>query len=81
MGGFTAKFRGFWVGYGRGTAIQRTADAVEPPGRKNFLKRGGKLKNWGARGAERWIGGTLDRACGAIFGSRNEVSAVPLEVQ
>ena len=36
---------------------------------KNFLERGGKPKNWGAGGAGRWIGGTLYRACGAIFGS------------
>ena len=36
MGGFTAKFRGFWVGYGRGTAIQRTADADGLTGRKIF---------------------------------------------
>lgn len=36
MGGFTAKFRGFWARREGGAAIQRTADAVEPPGRKNF---------------------------------------------
>lgn len=44
-------------------------------GRKNFLKRGGKPKNWGAGGARRWSGGTPDRACGAIFGSGNEASS------
>ena len=44
MGRFAAKFRGFWVACGRGEAIQRTADAVGAIGRKNFLKRGGKLK-------------------------------------
>ena len=44
LGCFAAKFRGFWVACGRGEAIQRTADAVGAIGRKNFLKRGGKLK-------------------------------------
>lgn len=38
---------------------------------KNFLKifkkRGGKPKIGGTRGAGRWIGGTLDRACEMIF--------------
>ena len=70
MGGFTAKFRGFWVGYGRGTAIQRTADMGGVVGRKNFLKifikgvkKGEKPKNWGARGTKR----LLYRRCGAIF--------------
>lgn len=57
MGGFTAKFRGFWVGYGRGTAIQRTADMGGHSGRKNFLKtfkkRGENPEIGGARGAGR----------------------------
>ena len=47
------------------------------PGRanwaKNFLKifkkRGGKPKNWGARGAGRWCRSTLYRVCEAIFKS------------
>ena len=38
MGGFAAKFRGFWAGRGRGEAIQRTADMGGLTGRKNFLK-------------------------------------------
>ena len=36
MGGFAAKFRGFWVARGRGAAIQRTADSAGRSGRKNF---------------------------------------------
>ena len=40
---------------------------------KNFLKifkkRGGKPKNWGARGAGRWCRSTLYRVCEAIFKS------------
>ena len=36
MGGFAAEFRGFWVGYGRGEAIQRTADSAGAVGGKNF---------------------------------------------
>ena len=73
MGGFAAEFRGFWVARGRGAAIQCTADSAGTIGQKNFKKgaeKGGKLKNWGARGAEKWRRGTLYRACGAIFGSR-----------
>lgn len=38
MGGFAAKFRGFWAGRGRGEAIQRTADSAGHSGRKIFLK-------------------------------------------
>lgn len=38
MGGFAAKFRGFWVALGCGEAIQRTADSAGVVGRKNFLK-------------------------------------------
>lgn len=34
---------------------------------KNFLERGEKPKNWGARGVGRWSGRTLYRACGVIF--------------
>ena len=34
---------------------------------KKFFKGGEKPKNWGARGVGRWPGGTLYRACGAIF--------------
>lgn len=36
MGGFTAKFRGFWVIQGRGAAIPRTADGAGLTGRKIF---------------------------------------------
>ena len=36
MGGFTAEFRGFWVGQGCGEAIQRTADMGGVVGRKIF---------------------------------------------
>ena len=67
MGGSAAEFRGFWVESGCGEAIQRTADADGAIGRKNFLKRGEKPKNWGTRGAGRWIGGTLYRVRGVIF--------------
>lgn len=38
MGGFAAKFRGFWAGRGRGAAIQRTADMGGVVGAKKFLK-------------------------------------------
>jgi hypothetical protein len=38
MGGFTAKFRGFWVGQGCDAAIQHTADMGGATGRKKFLK-------------------------------------------
>lgn len=41
---------------------------------KNFLERGGKPKNGGARGVGRWHEGTLYRVCGAIFESENETS-------
>ena len=41
---------------------------------KKFFKRGGKPKNWGTRGAERWSGRTLYRARGMIFRSGNETS-------
>lgn len=34
---------------------------------KNFLERGEKPKNWGARGAGRWSGRTSYRVRGAIF--------------
>lgn len=36
---------------------------------KIFKKRGGKPKNWGARGAGRWCRSTLYRVCEAIFKS------------
>lgn len=36
MGGFAAKFRGFWVVRGCGAAIQRTADMGGLTGRKIF---------------------------------------------
>lgn len=70
MGGFAAKFRGFWAGYGHGTAIQRTADMGGTIGRKNFLKRGGKSKNWGARGTERANLGTLYRTGSVLIDGR-----------
>ena len=38
MGRFAAEFRGFWVGYERGTAIQRTADSAGNSGRKKILR-------------------------------------------
>ena len=79
MGGFAAKFRGFWSGFGCGAAIQRTADTARLTGRKNFLKKGEKPKNWGAGGAERWHEGTLYRVCGAIFGSRDSTSSSVVE--
>ena len=61
-------------GLDEGAARQFSARQTVPGTRgekifKNFLERGGKPKNWGAGGAGRWIGGTLYRACGAIFGS------------
>ena len=36
MGGFAAKFRGFWAERGCGEAIQHTADADGLTGRKIF---------------------------------------------
>ncbi len=36
---------------------------------KKEVKKGEKLKNWGARGAGMWIGGALYRAFGTIFRS------------
>lgn len=70
---------------GRGATIQRTADMGGLVGAKKILKifkKGVKTRKIGVREVpEGGLGGTLDRACGAIFGSRNEVSAVPLEVQ
>lgn len=47
MGRFAAEFRGFWAACGRGAAIQCTADMGGPTGRKNFLKKGWKIENWG----------------------------------
>lgn len=41
---------------------------------KNLLERGGKPKNWGVRGAERWPEGTLYRVCGVIFRPGNSTS-------
>lgn len=38
MGGFAAKFRGFWVESGCGEVIQRTADSTGVVGRKKILK-------------------------------------------
>ena len=67
MGGFAAEFRGFWVGYGRGEAIQRTADSTGRSGPKNFLKRAEKSKNWGPRGAEKWRRDTVYRVCEGDF--------------
>lgn len=57
-----------------GAAWRFSARRTPPGGRgekifKNFYKRGENPKNWGAGGVGRWRGGTLDRACGAIFGS------------
>lgn len=78
MGGFAAKFRGFWAGRGCGEAIQRTADGAGCSGRKifkNFLERGGNPKNWSMGGAGRWSGRTLYRVRGVIFGSGNEISS------
>lgn len=80
MGSFAAEFRGFWVERGCGAAIQRTADAAGLVWRKIFLKEGEKPKNWGVRGAERWIGGALYRAYGAIFRSGNQPLAALLKV-
>ncbi len=50
MGGFAAKFRGFWVARGCGAAIQRTADGAGCSGEKffkNFLERGWKTEKLG----------------------------------
>ena len=41
---------------------------------KKGAKKGGKLKNWGARGAGRWCRGTLYRVCEVIFKSGNDSS-------
>jgi hypothetical protein len=60
-------------GLSEGTARRFSARRAVPGTRgekifKNFLERGGKPKNWGARGAGKWHRGTLYRVCGAIFG-------------
>ena len=52
MGGFAVEFRGFWMGRGRGAAIQRTVDSPGRSGRKifkNFLERGRKTQKLGCR--------------------------------
>ena len=61
-------------GLGEGVARRFSARRTVPGTRgekifKNFLERGGKPKNWGTRGAGRWIGGALYRVRGAIFRS------------
>lgn len=53
MGGFAAKFRGFWVALGCGEAIQRTADSAGTIGQKIFKKGVKNPKNWGVGGAGR----------------------------
>lgn len=82
MGGFAAKFRGFWAERGRGEAIQRTADSAGVIGQKKFLKifkkgvkKGEKPKNWGAKGAERANLGILYRVCGAFFRPGGSISS------
>lgn len=59
-------------GLGEGAARRFSARRTVPGARgekifKKGAKKGGKLKNWGARGAGRWHEGTLHRACGVIF--------------
>ena len=36
---------------------------------KKFFKRGEKPKNWGAKGAGRWVGDASYRVCGVILGA------------
>lgn len=79
MGGFTAEFRGFQPGRGRGATIPRTADTAGLAWRKNFLKRGEKPKNWGSGGAGRRVGDILNRVCGAILGLETRPLAALLE--
>lgn len=79
MDGFAAEFRGFWVARGYGAAIQRTADSAGAVWAKKFLKKGRKTENWGARGAGRWIGGTLYRMCEVILGLEARPLATLLE--
>lgn len=59
-------------GLSEGTARRFSARRTVPGrlGEKIFkkeVKKGEKPKNWGARGAGRWRGGTLYRVRGAIF--------------
>lgn len=68
MGGFAAKFRGFWGARGCGAAIQRTADIGGLTGRKIFLKRGEKPKNWGARVPEGCLGTPYIGCAGRFLG-------------
>lgn len=74
MGRFAAEFRGFWPGWGRGAAIQRTADTGGRSGQKifkNSSKEGWKTEKLGCdggeRGAGRWSERTLYRVCGSGF--------------
>lgn len=75
MGSFAAKFRGFWVGYGRGEAIQRTADSTGVVGRKKILKifkKGVENLKSGVREVPKGnLRGTLYRVRGVIFESGN----------
>ena len=62
-----------------GAARRFSARRIVPGARgekffKNFLERGEKPKNWGARGVGKWCRGALYRVRGAIFGSGNETS-------
>ena len=59
MGGFAAKFRGFWVALGCGEAIQRTADMGERSGRKNFLQKGRKIEKLGCERCRKAVQGHL----------------------
>ena len=72
MGGFAAEFRGFGLGVGAGRRFSARRTVPGWLGEKifkNFLERGEKPKNWGARGARRWTERTLYRVCEVIFGS------------
>ena len=61
-------------GWSEGAARRFSARRTLPGTRgekffKKEVKKGEKLKNWGARGAGMWIGGALYRAFGTIFRS------------
>ena len=69
MGGFAAKFRGFWVARGRGAPIQRTVDTAGVIGRKNFLKifkKGVKTRKMGCEGCRKVVWAHL------IYGVRGD---------
>ena len=83
MGDFGAAARRAWAvlprnsgvfGLDEGAARQFSARRTPAGARgekiyKKFFKRGEKPKNWGAKGAGRWVGDASYRVCGVILGA------------